>query len=309
MNKEDLSKVHVLVSGDAMIDRYWFGEAERLSPEAPVPVVRVKHIENRLGGAANVALNIVRLGARVSLFSCCGKDADGSQLEKLLMESGVAPCLSVDENVPTTVKLRIIGRQQQIVRCDFEGHPGGNALATQHISFVKSLSEASAVVLSDYHKGALDGVAAMIAESRSRGIPVYIDPKGSDWSRYRGATLITPNRAELRAVTGDWFNEEDLRRKAQRVRESLGLQYLLLTRSEEGMTLFSAEEEVNFRANAREVFDVSGAGDTVIAVLATLSAAGMPIKEAVRLANRAGGIVVGKLGTASVTCEELFSGE
>lgn len=309
MKIEDLKKANVLVCGDAMIDRYWFGDAERLSPETPVPVVKIKRMDTRLGGAANVALNAAKLGAVCSLLAVVGDDADGKQLTAMLEAAGVKPCLSIGKAVPTTVKLRIVARQQQMVRCDFEESPEVDTLSKLQMAFMEEIQAADVLILSDYRKGVLNHASAMIAAAKMAKLPIMVDPKGDDWSQYRGATLITPNRAELRRIVGAWSNEADLRLRAQCLRESLELEHLLLTRSEEGMTLFSAGEEVNFKAQAREVFDVSGAGDTVIAVLATLISAGVELKEAVRLANKAGGIVVGKLGTAALTFQELFERE
>lgn len=309
MAKFDFSKIKVLVCGDAMLDRYWFGDAERLSPEAPVPIVKIVREEERLGGAANVALNIAKLGAKCTLLSVCGDDNAGKEFHKLLNIDNITPALITDRTVPTIEKLRIVARQQQMLRADFEQLPCEDALIEISQNFRKLISQVSIVVLSDYRKGVLSNVASMISASNEKKIPVLIDPKGDDWSAYRGATLITPNKSELKRIVGTWRSEADLRLRTQRLRESLDLKYILLTRSEEGMTLFSATEEINFKAQAREVFDVSGAGDTVIAVLATLLAAGVPLHESVRLSNKAGGIVVGKLGTAAITFDELMAGE
>ncbi|MCG5031357.1 D-glycero-beta-D-manno-heptose-7-phosphate kinase [Mesosutterella sp. OilRF-GAM-744-9] len=309
MKKFDFSNVKVLVCGDAMLDRYWFGDADRLSPEAPVPIVKIVREEKRLGGAANVALNIAKLGAKCILLSVCGEDNAGKEFRNLLNVDNVTPSLIVDHTVPTIEKLRIIARQQQMLRADFEQLPCEDALIGISQNFRKLISQVSIVVLSDYRKGVLSNVASMITSCKEKKIPVLIDPKGDDWSAYRGATLITPNKSELKRIVGSWRSEADLRLRTQRLRESLELEYILLTRSEEGMTLFSADEEINFKAQAREVFDVSGAGDTVIAVLATLLGAGVPLHESVRLSNKAGGIVVGKLGTAAITLDELMADE
>ena len=306
MNKSILSKARVLVTGDAMLDRYWFGDAERISPEAPVPVVRITRTEERLGGAANVARNIASIGARSTLLSVVGDDEPGHRIEALLKSASIEPKLEFDASLATTGKLRVVARQQQMVRCDFEAIPAEESLLRHLDSFRSLLEETNALVLSDYGKGGLSHIAQMIEAARTKGIPILIDPKGDDYSRYEGATVITPNRAELRQVVGPWKNETELTMKAQALRAKLSLDYLLLTRSEEGMTLYKRDGQINVPAQAREVFDVSGAGDTVIAILSAMLATGMPIEDAVRIANQAGGIVVGKLGTAAVSYEELF---
>ena len=306
MNKSILSKARVLVTGDAMLDRYWFGDAERISPEAPVPVVRITRTEERLGGAANVARNIASIGARSTLLSVVGDDEPGHRIEALLKSASIEPKLEFDASLATTVKLRVVARQQQMVRFDFEAIPAEESLLRHLDSFRSLLEETNALVLSDYGKGGLSHIAQMIEAARTKGIPILIDPKGDDYSRYEGATVITPNRAELRQVVGPWKNETELTMKAQALRAKLSLDYLLLTRSEEGMTLYKRDGQINVPAQAREVFDVSGAGDTVIAILSAMLATGMPIEDAVRIANQAGGIVVGKLGTAAVSYEELF---
>ena len=306
MNIETIQKARVLVAGDAMLDRYWFGDAERISPEAPVPVVRIERREERLGGAANVALNIADLGANASLISVVGQDEAGERIRGLALEAGIHPELEFDPRLPTTVKLRVVARQQQMLRCDFEATPGEELLLKNLNRFPALLEKADTLVLSDYGKGGLSHIVRMIEYARSKNIPTLVDPKGDDYERYRGATIITPNRAELQQVVGRWRDEADLVEKTQNLREHLGLEYVLLTRSEEGMTLFKRDGVDNFPAQAREVYDVSGAGDTVIAVLSTMIATGAGIVEAVRTANRAGGIVVGKLGAASVSYQELF---
>jgi len=302
----DFSSSRVMVVGDVMLDRYWFGDVQRISPEAPVPIVRVKSQEERLGGAANVALNLSSLGVATPLLGIVGDDDAGKQVELLLRSSGIESFLVTDESVPTTVKLRVIGRQQQLLRVDFEEMPEPSALADKFSAFQEQLANASVLVLSDYGKGALGRVEQLIEAGVAAKVPIVVDPKGDDYQRYTGATLLTPNRAELREVVGKWRDEADLIQRAQVLREGLGLTYLLLTRSEEGMTLFSADEVFSVEAQAREVFDVSGAGDTVVALMAAALAAGQPIRDAVALANRAGSIVVGKLGTATVTPQELF---
>lgn len=306
-SKLQLSQSHVLVVGDAMIDRYWYGAVDRISPEAPVPVVRITREEERIGGAANVASNVVSLGAQATLLTVVGDDDASHKLEALVARTGITPHLGRDAQLQTTVKLRVIGRQQQLIRLDFENTPKGEVLASQTESFRALLPRHQAVLFSDYGKGGLDHVHHMIDHARSLGRPVLIDPKGSDYSRYSGATVITPNRAELQQVIGRWRDEDDLRTKAQNLRQQLGLEALLLTRSEEGMTLFDSAGDISVAAQAREVFDVTGAGDTVIATMAALVATGMPLRQAMPLANRAGAIVVGKFGTATVSFEELFA--
>lgn len=306
-SKESLAARRVLVVGDVMLDRYWFGAVERISPEAPVPVVRVSNEEDRLGGAANVALNVKTLGARAMLLSMVGHDEAAGRLRALLAEQGVDAILGDDAKLQTIVKLRVIGRSQQLLRVDFEKEPDFEVLASMLGDFELALADHDVVLFSDYGKGGLAHIPRMIELARQAGKPVLIDPKGSDYSRYAGATVITPNRAELAQVVGAWSDEDTLQRRAQALREELGLNALLLTRSEEGMTLFDAEGACHVPAQTREVYDVTGAGDTVIATMAAMLACGMPLREAMALANRAGGIVVGKFGTAHVSYEELFA--
>jgi rfaE bifunctional protein kinase chain/domain len=304
-NRAQFAKTNLLVVGDVMLDRYWFGDSDRISPEAPVPVVQVSKVDERLGGAANVARNVAALGANTTILGVVGEDEAGNRIHELLKQSGVNSQLEVDPKVPTTVKLRVIARQQQLIRLDFEETPSQTALEQKLARFEKALGAADVLVLSDYGKGALSQVAAMIEYARAQNKVILVDPKGEDYEKYRGATVITPNRSELRQVVGRWVDEDDLTRRAQELRRSLGIQALLLTRSEEGMSLFTDQGVSHVRAQAREVFDVSGAGDTVIATLAVALAAQWPLDRAMALANRAGGIVVGKLGTATVTSEEL----
>jgi len=304
--KQQLARARVLVVGDAMLDRYWHGAVERISPEAPVPVVKVSREEERIGAAANVAFNVATLGARATFLGVVGDDEPGRRLEELLRGTGIETHLKRDPALRTTVKLRVIGRQQQLLRMDFENEPDHEALASQTAAFAQLAPQHDAVLFSDYGKGGLAHIPAMIEAARGGGKAVLIDPKGSDYARYAGATVITPNRAELQQVVGTWQGEAGLRERAQRLRETLRLDALLVTLGEDGMTLFDAQGEVHVQAQAREVFDVTGAGDTVIATLATLVAAGMPLREAMPLANKAGGIVVGKFGTATVSYEELF---
>jgi rfaE bifunctional protein kinase chain/domain len=296
----------ILVTGDVMLDRYWFGDVARISPEAPVPVVRVTRIEERPGGAANVARNCVSLGAGAQLLSVIGGDEAGSRLSELVDEAGVQANLHRDASMPTTVKLRVIGRQQQLLRIDFETPPSSEVLASKLADFEAALPSSDVVILSDYGKGGLAHIAKMIDSARAQGKRVLVDPKGDDYARYRGATILTPNLSELREVVGTWTGEADLTARVEKLRAELGLDAVLLTRSEQGMTLFDSNGAMHVPAQAREVYDVSGAGDTVIAALAVMLASGATLAEAVRIANRAAGIVVGKLGTAVATRAELF---
>ncbi len=296
----------ILVAGDVMLDRYWFGDVNRISPEAPVPVVRVEKRDERLGGAANVARNAAALGAQVGLLGVVGKDEPGDSLERMLTGLGIASYLQRDPTIATIVKLRVLGRQQQLLRIDFEEAPTEVVLKSKLTQFNALLTGHDVIVLSDYAKGGLVDVATMIAAARAAGKTVLVDPKGEDFTRYAGATMLTPNKGELKRIVGSWSSEEQLTAKAQNLRTQLKLDALLLTRSEEGMTLYVEGGQTNFPAMAREVFDVSGAGDTVIATMAVMLGMGKSMVEAAAIANRAGGIVVGKLGTATVTPEELF---
>jgi rfaE bifunctional protein kinase chain/domain len=301
------AKARVLVVGDVMLDRYWFGDAHRISPEAPVPVVRIARQEDRLGGAANVAKNARALGATVGLLSVVGGDEPGGRIEALLAETGIRSHLHRDAALPTTIKLRVIGRQQQLLRLDFEDQPSSEVLLDKYEQFRELLGDYDIVLMSDYGKGGLTHIGRMITAARGAGLPVLIDPKGDDFTRYRGASILTPNRAELRAVIGRWHDEDDLARRVTELRTELDIDALLLTRSEEGMSLFDAQGRFDVPAVAREVFDVTGAGDTVIGTLGVMLGAGVALREAVLLANRAGGIVVGKLGTSVVSHTELFA--
>jgi rfaE bifunctional protein kinase chain/domain len=297
----------ILVIGDVMLDRYWFGDVKRISPEAPVPVLRVSKVDERPGGAANVARNIAALGAQVALLSVVGADEAGIALEKLLNEHhNLSAQLHRDDSISTIIKLRAVARHQQLLRIDFETAPSHEVLHAVLADFRARLPQADVVVLSDYGKGGLTHIAEMIQLARAAGKLVLVDPKGDDYQRYRGATLLTPNLSEFREVAGSWKSEEELRTKAEELRQSLALDALLVTRSEEGMSLFRKGEALHEPAQAREVFDVSGAGDTVIATLAVMLASGADLPAAMSIANRAAGIVVGKLGTASVSREEIL---
>jgi len=305
MRLGDLSAARLLIVGDVMLDRYWFGDVSRISPEAPVPVVKIERTEDRPGGAANVARNAAALGAQVGLLSVVGDDEPGTTLARLVGDGSIDASLHVDVAISTTVKLRVIGRQQQLLRIDFETAPSHEVLRAKLAEFESRLADCDVVVLSDYGKGGLTHIEEMIRLARAAGKKVLVDPKGDDYSKYAGATIITPNRAELREVVGRWKDDAELERKAQALRSELGLEALLVTRSEEGMSLFHAGGALHQKAVAREVFDVSGAGDTVIATLAVMLAHGAGWAEAIHVANVAAGVVVGKLGTAVVTHDEL----
>jgi rfaE bifunctional protein kinase chain/domain len=303
--RDRVAAASVLVVGDVMLDRYWFGDVERISPEAPVPVVRIARTEERPGGAANVARNVAALGAHASLLSATGKDEPADALLRLLATDRISTSFLRDAALTTTVKLRVIGRQQQLLRIDFETEPPNELLASNLDAFDRLLAGAHALVLSDYGKGGLAHIATMIERAHAAGKPVLVDPKGDDWDRYRGATVITPNRSEFRQVAGRARDEADLARRAHALRQQLGVGALLVTRSEEGMSLYSDAGTLTIPAQAREVFDVSGAGDTVIAALGTLLAAGAALPDAMAIANEAAGVVVGKLGTAVAEPGEL----
>jgi rfaE bifunctional protein kinase chain/domain len=297
----------VLVVGDVMLDRYWYGDASRISPEAPVPVLLFREEEHRLGGAANVAANCAALGAQARLLSVVGRDSAGDTLLKLLKKKRVVASLQRDRSVKTTQKLRVIARRQQLLRIDLELPPSKEMLAAKLADFRAALKDTDVVLLSDYGKGGLAHIGVMVKEARKAGKMVLVDPKGDDYARYKGATIVTPNLSELRQVIGTWKNEQDLASRAQALVRKLALDALLLTRSEDGMTLFRKRgKPFSVRAEKIEVSDVTGAGDTVIATLAVMLAAGQGLEPAVRAANRAGGIKVTRFGTAEVTLRELF---
>ena len=300
-------KASVLVVGDLMLDRYWHGPTSRISPEAPVPVVHVRDIEERPGGAGNVALNIARLGAQSTVLGLTGNDDAANALEKNLQAAGVKTrFVRLDENA-TVTKLRVISRHQQLIRLDFEDGFIGKDISGQEAEFVKLLDQHDVVVCSDYGKGALRNVQSLIALCRDKKIPVLVDPKGTDFNRYSGANLVTPNLSEFESVVGTCVDEAELVEKGQQLCVQCNFDALLITRSEHGMTLIQKDGEAfHLPTQAREVFDVTGAGDTVISTLAAALAAGDDMHNAVALANLAAGIVVGKLGTASVTPEELY---
>jgi rfaE bifunctional protein kinase chain/domain len=306
LDRARLAAARVLVVGDAMLDRYWFGTVERISPEAPVPVVLVQREEERLGGAANVALNVQRLGAQATLLTVMGDDEPARAVQRLLREEGVRGVLGQDAALRTTIKLRVVGRSQQLLRVDFENRPDHELLAQMLDDFQRVLPEHDAVLFSDYGKGGLAHIGRMIELARGASKPVLVDPKGRDFSRYAGASVITPNRSELAQAMGPWHDDVELAALAARLRTEWRIDNLLLTRSEEGMSLFDDRGALHVPAHAQQVFDVTGAGDTVIATMAAMLAAGLSPRDAVPLANRAAGIVVSRFGTASVSYEELF---
>ena len=301
----DTRNARILVAGDVMLDRYWFGDVQRISPEAPVPVVKIDRVEERPGGAANVARNCAALGAKVSLLSVVGADDAGRTLRAQMKAAHIAASLHEDPQLDTTIKLRVIGRQQQLLRIDFESAPAREVLCAKLDEFARRVKDVDVVILSDYGKGALADIRDMMDIARAAGKPVLVDPKGDDYTRYAGATLLKPTRSELREVVGSWTDDDDLARRATALRDELGLGALLLTRSDAGMSLYASDGVTHERALAREVYDVSGAGDTVIAAMAVMMASGCSQVDAMRLANRAAGIVVGKLGTAVCGLDEL----
>jgi D-beta-D-heptose 7-phosphate kinase/D-beta-D-heptose 1-phosphate adenosyltransferase len=302
----DFGNARVVVAGDVMLDRYWFGPAGRISPEAPVPVVRVTNVEERPGGGANVAVNLSDLGVETVLLGCVGNDEAADSLGRLLEGHGVDSRLIRMEDRPTVTKLRILSRNQQLIRLDFEEHLDAVEDNPLEASFAELLPGAGAVVLSDYGKGSLVRISDCIAHCQENEVPVLVDPKGSDFSRYRGATMVTPNLAEFEAVVGHCHNDNTLVERAARLAADHQLDYLLITRSDKGMTLVGREGSIHhLEAEAREIFDVTGAGDTVIAAVAAGLACGQSMADSAALANLAAGLVVRKLGVASVTASEL----
>jgi D-beta-D-heptose 7-phosphate kinase/D-beta-D-heptose 1-phosphate adenosyltransferase len=306
MNLPDFNQARLLIVGDVMLDSYWHGPTSRISPEAPVPVVRVDQEEARLGGAGNVALNAAVLGAKTQLLGLAGADATADQVESLLRERGVHCQLQRVPGSKTITKLRIISRHQQLIRLDFEDHfPNWDADALQ-ADFVARLNQVDAVILSDYAKGVLRRSVDLVKAARAAGKPVIVDPKGTDFERYRGATLITPNLSEFEAVVGHCATDAEIEARGTALRDHLDLEAILVTRSEKGMTLLArGHAPLHLPTRAQEVFDVTGAGDTVVATLGAAMAAGVALDEAVALANIAAGIVVAKLGTATVSPAEL----
>ncbi len=304
LNLPDFKNCRVLVVGDVMLDRYWHGATSRISPEAPVPVVRVQQQENRAGGAANVALNINALGVQTILMGAVGKDEAAQTLQQLLADQHILFDGISLENTPTITKLRVLSRHQQLIRLDFEENHLHNIDLLS--IFEKHLPNIDAVVLSDYGKGTLHQSLQLIELAKKYHKPILIDPKGKDFKKYTGATVITPNLSEFETVVGEWKTEEELLSKAEQLREKLALTALLITRSEHGMTLICPPEQpLHLPTQAREVFDVTGAGDTVIGVLAAMLAAKQSWSNAVALANLAAGLTVSKLGAVSVSPAEL----
>lgn len=301
----DFSRAGVIVVGDVMLDRYLFGGTSRISPEAPVPVVHVRQSEDRAGGAANVAVNLARLGVKTTLLGVVGDDVEGSALELALHGSGVDCHFTKVPGWPTITKTRVQSRGQQLIRLDREETaPGGSNALTGELA--KHVKKANAVVLSDYGKGALQDIAVMIECCGRSGVPAFVDPKGTDFAKYRGATLITPNQAEFEAVAGPCMTDEQLMTRAREMLDELDLSAILITRSEKGMLLVDGTDQTEIlKTRALEVYDVTGAGDTVIAVMAAALASGESLRSAAQLSNLAAGLVVGKIGVASVTPSEL----
>lgn len=308
VSPQQFANIKTLVVGDVMLDRYWFGSVDRISPEAPVPVLAVKDEESRAGGAANVAHNLLALGAQSNLLSVVGDDDAGRQIKSIIDGYGAKTTLIVDKSIRTIVKLRMVAQNQQLLRVDFEEKPSEEVLAQCLEDYRGAVNDCDVVILSDYGKGGLTHVAHMIELAKSLNKPVIIDPKGTDYSRYKGATLITPNMKEFEAVAGRCESEADLSAKAHALRSELELEYLLVTRSEKGMSLFSQDgSQIDSPATAIEVYDVSGAGDTVISLMALATVAGFSNGDKLTLANTVAGIVVGKLGTAVATIDEVIS--
>lgn len=306
----DAPRAALLVVGDCMLDRYWDGRVERISPEAPVPVLHMRTESNRVGGAGNVAVNARSLGATVGLLGVVGDDAAGRVLRELMEPAGIGDHLVVDARATTTMKLRVVSQKHQLLRVDFEEPLDVRVAGSVTQQFVQAMAGSCCVVFSDYAKGVLGGVSEMIRLAKGAGKTVIVDPKGADFRKYSGADLITPNQAELAQITGQWMDEADLSRRAFALRREHLIGSLLLTRSERGMSLFTEtggeERRFDLPAEAREVFDVTGAGDTVVAALAVMLAEGRPLLDAMQVANRAAALVVGKFGTSSVRRTELF---
>jgi D-beta-D-heptose 7-phosphate kinase / D-beta-D-heptose 1-phosphate adenosyltransferase len=301
----EFEAARIIVIGDVMLDRYWSGQASRISPEAPVPVVKVKSIEDRIGGAGNVALNIAKLGGKVTLVGVVGDDAESEILRQLLQAEGVVCDFIVEKSLRSICKLRIMAQHQQLIRLDFEDTPIKFDRDALKKAFVRHFQENNVVVFSDYGKGTLADVSSYILEAKQAGVKVLVDPKGLDYQSYAQADLITPNLAELQAVVGACENEQHLIEKGRALLTRFQIPTLLLTRGEAGMTLIQSDQVHSLPAQAKDVFDVTGAGDTVIAVMALGVSLGMPLSESMYLANLAGGIVVGKLGTSTVSLQEL----
>lgn len=303
---QSIALPNVLVAGDVMLDRYWFGDVERISPEAPVPVVSVTENTERLGGAGNVALNVTSLGGRCTLLGIIGDDEAGETAERTAKDAGVQHKFIVDPLAPTSIKQRIISRNQQLIRADFEGQPNDESTRLLVEEIAESLNAHDVLVLSDYGKGSLKMVEKILTVAKQHKTPVLVDPKGSDFSRYSGATMITPNLNEFELVAGKIGDDSDFEAKAMDLIRTYNVQQLLVTLSDKGMKLFDRDSpSIHSPARSREVYDVSGAGDTVIAVMAMCMAANFDPGDAMSVANSAAGVVVSKLGTATATMQEL----
>lgn len=305
--RDPIAGVCVLIVGDVMLDEYWFGDVRRISSEAPVPIVHVTRSDERPGGAANVARNVVSLGAQATVLSVVGADATADRLRAALDGAGVRHQFNIDPAIRTTLKLRLIGQNQQMLRVDFEEVPSQESLAAKRADFEAIIPSADIVILSDYGKGALHGIEDLIAIARRHGKTVLVDPKGRDYRRYTGASAVTPNRAELFEAVGGWNSVAEMDDKAEALRASLGLDALLLTMSEQGIKLYREGNVLHQPARASEVFDVSGAGDTMIAGIAVMLGSRRSWEDAVAFANTAAGIAVGKLGTSTVGYDEVMS--
>ena len=308
LTENTFSQIRTLVVGDVMLDKYWFGSVDRISPEAPVPVLAVNREESRAGGAANVAHNLLALGAQSHLLSVVGDDDAGREIKHIIGQYGAKTSLQVDSSIKTIVKLRMVAQNQQLLRADFEEKPSDEILNQCLVDYKSALNNADVVILSDYGKGGLTHVSTMIEWAKKSNVPVIIDPKGDDYSRYKNASLITPNMKEFEAVAGKVSSEADFQAKAHKLRKELNLDALLVTRSEKGMSLFNKNgEQIDSPATAIEVYDVSGAGDTVISLMALASVSDFSDQQRLALANVVAGIVVGKLGTAVASIDEVIN--
>lgn len=303
---KSLNQHKVLVVGDVMLDRYWFGDVNRISPEAPVPIAKINNTDDRPGGAANVARNIASLNGNVTLLSVVGEDEPAKTLKEILATENVNTILKSDKSISTILKLRVFAKNQQLIRLDFEEKPSYEILGEILDIYTEIIDNYNTIILSDYGKGGLGHTAKMIEIANKHNKQILIDPKGTDYSKYENATLITPNKNEFRDAVGTWQNDAEFEKKATELKKNLNLKYLLVTRSKDGMSLFSNNAQTDYPTIAREVYDVSGAGDTVIATLGLMLANQVPIEEAVMLANIAAGIVVAKVGTATLNLQELI---
>ena len=305
-NLSKLAGANVLVVGDVMLDQYWKGDVQRISPEAPVPVIAVRDTEERIGGAGNVARNVTSLQGKCTLLGVIGEDQAGKNINRIALECGVNSILETDSAIKSTIKLRVLSKNQQLLRADFENEPGKGVLQRMHAHFRNLVTEHDAVILSDYGKGSLANIDQLISLAEAAGKPVFVDPKGNKYDRYRGATMVTPNLSEFESVVGEVDGDQDMDSKAMRLLKDNGISKCLITLSDKGMALFDgASEPLRIAARSREVYDVSGAGDTVIAVMAMAVSAGFSDEVAMELANSAAGVVISKLGTATVDRSEL----